>query len=60
MGKIIKKSVKIRYRDDEIDFLKTYYPFIHNEDLSLMMGRNHRLEILALKKALPLGTKADS
>jgi hypothetical protein len=39
MGKIIKKSVKVRYRDEEIDFLKTYYPFIHNEDLSLMMGR---------------------
>jgi hypothetical protein len=39
MGKIIKKSVKLRYRDEEIDFLKTYYPFIHNEDLSLMMSR---------------------
>ena len=39
MGKIIKKSVKIRYRDDEIDFLKTYYPYIHNEDLSSIMGR---------------------
>jgi len=39
MGKIIKKSVKLRYRDEEIYFLKTYYPYIHNEDLSLMMGR---------------------
>ena len=39
MGNDIQKSVKIRYKDEEIEFLKTYYPFIHNEDLSLMMGR---------------------
>jgi hypothetical protein len=39
MGRIIKKSVKLRYKHDEIEFLKTYYPYIHNEDLSLMMGR---------------------
>ena len=39
MGNDIQKSVKIRYKDEEIEFLKNYYPFIHNEDLSLMMGR---------------------
>jgi len=39
MGKIIKKSIKLRYTDEDIDLLKTYYPFIHNEDLSIMMGR---------------------
>lgn len=39
MGNDIQKSVKVRYKDEEIDFIKTYYPFIHNEDLSIMMGR---------------------
>jgi hypothetical protein len=39
MGNDIQKKVKLRYKNEEIEFLKTYYPYIHNEDLSLMMGR---------------------
>jgi len=39
MGNDFQKSIKVRYKDEEIEFLKTYYPYIHNEDLSLMIGR---------------------
>ena len=39
MGNGIQKNIKLLYTDDEIEFIKTYYPFIHNEDLSIMMGR---------------------
>jgi hypothetical protein len=39
MGNGIQKNIKLRYTDEDIELLKTYYPFIHNEDLSIMMGR---------------------
>lgn len=39
MGNDIQKKIKTPYSNEEIDFIKTYYPYIHNQDLSELMGR---------------------